>query len=83
MIDLDTIEQKLDYYVDHLYSSAYDDTYRTLDYDFTIDDFSDSYGDNFSVAHVKQGILEFFKIEKYAPRTIRFLPRCLSYMIQK
>ena len=64
VIDLDTIEQKLDYYVDYLYSSAYDDTYRTLDYDFTIDDFSDSYGDNFSVAHVKQGILEFFQNRK-------------------
>ena len=58
--------QKLNYYVDFLYNAAQYDTYRTLDYGFSFNDFLNSYGSDFENAHVKQGILEFIASRKEA-----------------
>ncbi len=46
-------------YPDSLIQYAELDNYRTLDYGFSLGDFIDSYGDNYSNQHVKQGISEF------------------------
>ena len=53
------IQQKLDHHLEFLLSAALEDTFRTLDYNFSSDDFEASYGDNYQNQHVKQGILEF------------------------
>ena len=66
LFDLDSIYQKLNYYVDFLYNAAQYDTYRTLDYGFSFNDFLNSYGSDFENAHVKQGILEFIASRKEA-----------------
>ena len=64
LFDLDSMYQKLNYYADFLYSAAQYDTYRTLDYGFSFNDFLNSYGSDFENAHVKQGILEFIASRK-------------------
>ena len=64
LFDLDSIYQKLNYYVDFLHNAAQYDTYRTLDYGFSFNDFLNSYGSDFENAHVKQGILEFIASRK-------------------
>ena len=64
LFDLDSMYQKLNYYVDFLYNAAQYDTYRTLDYGFSFNDFLNSYGSDFENAHVKQGILEFIATRK-------------------
>ena len=64
LFDLDSMYQKLNYYVDFLYNAAQYDTYRTLDYGFSFNDFLNSYGSDFENAHVKQGILEFIASRK-------------------
>ena len=66
LFDLDSMYQKLNYYVDFLYNAAQYDTYRTLDYGFSFNDFLNSYGSDFENAHVKQGILEFIASRKEA-----------------
>ena len=66
LFDLDSIYQKLNHYVDFLYNAAQYDTYRTLDYGFSFNDFLNSYGSDFENAHVKQGILEFIASRKEA-----------------
>ena len=58
--------QKLIHYLDFLYNAAQYDTYRTLDYGFSFNDFLNSYGSDFENAHVKQGILEFIASRKEA-----------------
>jgi len=64
LFDLDSIYQKLNYYVDFLYTAAQYDIYRTEDYGFSFNDFLNSYGSDFENAHVKQGILEFIASRK-------------------
>ena len=64
LLNLDSMYQKLNYYADFLSNAAQYDTYRTLDYGFSFDDFLQSYGSNFESAHVKQGILEFIASRK-------------------
>ena len=59
LFKLDSINSRLDYFVEHLYESANEDVYRTLDYGFSIDDFVNSYGENFQFSHVKKGLKEF------------------------
>ena len=66
LFDLDSMYQKLNYYVDFLYNAAQYDTYRTLDYGFSFNDFLNSYGSDFENAHVKQGVLEFIASRKEA-----------------
>ena len=66
LFDLDSMYQKLNHYVDFLYNAAQYDTYRTLDYGFSFNDFLNSYGSDFENAHVKQGILEFIASRKEA-----------------
>lgn len=48
-------------YPDSLIESAESDSFRILDYGFTLDDFINSYGNNYSNQHVKQGIAEFLE----------------------
>ena len=64
LFDLDSMYHKLNYYVDFLYNASQYDTYRTLDYGFSFNDFLNSYGTDFENAHVKQGILEFIANRK-------------------
>ena len=59
-----TIQQKLDHYLEFLFSAAVEDTFRTLDYNFDLDDFVNSYGDNYNNLHVKKGISEFISDRK-------------------
>ena len=45
---------------DMIYTSAYNDTYRTLDYGFTYNDFINSFSaTNYTNQHVKNGLKEF------------------------
>ena len=64
LINIESIEMKLNYFLDHLYSAALEDVYRTMDYGFSIEDFVNSYGEDFEVSHVKHGILEFLQNRK-------------------
>ena len=59
LVNPDTLHAGLEEYQSSLLSAAQEDYFRTLDYGFTINDFIDSYGDNYSNQHVKQGIKEF------------------------
>ncbi|MCH2651110.1 MAG: CotH kinase family protein [Candidatus Marinimicrobia bacterium] len=61
LMNLDTLQTNMEFFVDYLYTAAEEDIYRTLDYGFTLDDFVNSYGYDFQNAHVKQGIMEFFQ----------------------
>ena len=61
LMNLDTLQSNMEFFVDYLYNAAEEDIYRTLDYGFTLDDFVNSYGYDFQDAHVKQGIMEFFQ----------------------
>ena len=54
----------MDFYITYLYESAEQDLFRTYDYNFTIDDFVQSYGNNYQFLHVKQGISEFIDNRK-------------------
>ena len=60
LLNIDELEIKLNQMIDDLYVAAEEDQYRTLDYGFSMDDFINSYGYQFELEHVKQGILEFF-----------------------
>ena len=53
------LEPRLDYLLDWLTPAAADDLYRTYDYGFDIDDFTNSYGYEYSNQHVKEGIKKF------------------------
>ena len=64
LFNLDSIYQTLNYFSDYLYSAAEYDIYRTLDYDFSMSDFLNSYGSDYENAQVKQGILEFIASRK-------------------
>ena len=64
LFNLDSVYQTLNYFSDYLYSAAEYDIYRTLDYDFSMSDFLNSYGSDYENAHVKQGILEFIASRK-------------------
>ena len=73
--NLDSLESGMSGYVDQLYSAAEEDTYRTMDYGFTIEDFSNSFGYDFQNAHVKQGIMEFYQNRKESlDNQIDFIP---------
>ena len=63
---IDSISMGLDHWLDQLYQAAEEDNYRTMDYGFTIDDFVNSYGNNFQLDHVKQGLLEYITNRKTA-----------------
>ncbi|MFL2997991.1 MAG: CotH kinase family protein [Candidatus Neomarinimicrobiota bacterium] len=60
----DSMYQKLIYYLELISDAAENDTYRTLDYGFSFNDFLNSYSINYENAHVKQGILEFIADRK-------------------
>jgi len=60
LLDIDELEIKLEQMVDFLYAAAEEDQYRVLDYGFSMDDFVSSYGYEFELDHVKQGMLRFF-----------------------
>ena len=66
VLNEDTLDLKLDYYVDFLLESAALDNYRTYDYGFTVDDFVDSYGTDYDNQHVKQGMRDFITERKYS-----------------
>ena len=66
LMQIDSIQEKLNFFSSHLYESAEEDLYRTYDYGFTIDDFFNSYGNEFQFGHVKQGIMEFILDRKIA-----------------
>ena len=59
VVNLDMLESRLDYFSDWLMPAAADDLYRTYDYGFDIDDFTDSYEYEYSNQHVKEGIKKF------------------------
>ena len=59
LLNIDSLDIKINLYKDYLFSAAEDDIFRTLDYGFTIDDFVNSYGYNYQKDHIKEGILEF------------------------
>ena len=59
VVNLDMLEPRLDYLLDWLTPAAADDLYRTYDYGFDIDDFTNSYGYEYSNQHVKEGIKKF------------------------
>ena len=59
LVNLDSLNAGLEEYQSSLLSAVQEDYFRTLDYGFTNNDFIDSYGENYSNQHVKQGIKEF------------------------
>ena len=59
VVSLEKIEPRLDYFLDWLTPAAMEDVYRTYDYGFNMDDFTDSYGYEYSEQHVKEGIKKF------------------------
>ena len=59
VVSLEKIEPRLDYFLDWLTPAAMEDVYRTYDYGFNMDDFTDSYGYEYSDQHVKEGIKKF------------------------
>ena len=59
VVSLEKIEPRLDYFLDWLAPAAMEDVYRTYDYGFNMDDFTDSYGYEYSDQHVKEGIKKF------------------------
>ena len=64
LLDMDALEIKLDGMLENLSLAAEEDEYRTYDYGFSMDDFIQSYGYEFEMDHVKQGMLEFFSNRK-------------------
>tara|TARA_B100000427_G_scaffold308584_1_gene296924 strand:+ start:80 stop:2416 length:2337 start_codon:yes stop_codon:yes gene_type:complete len=52
-------ESRLESFRENNYNSALSDTYRTLDYGFSIEDYQNSFGFSFENQHVKQGLMEF------------------------
>ena len=59
VVNLDMLGSRLDYFSDWLMPAVADDLYRTYDYGFDIDDFTDSYEYEYSNQHVKEGIKKF------------------------
>ena len=59
VVSLEKIEPRLDYFLDWLTPAAMEDVYRTYDYGFDMNDFTDSYGYEYSDQHVKEGIKKF------------------------
>ena len=59
VVNLEKLETRLDYFLDWLTPAAMEDVYRTYDYGFSMDDFTDSYGNDYSNQHVKEGIRKF------------------------
>ena len=59
VVSLEKIEPRLDYFLDWLTPAAMEDVYRSYDYGFNMDDFTDSYGYEYSDQHVKEGIKKF------------------------
>ena len=59
VVNIEKLEPRLDYFLDWLTPSAMEDVYRTYDYGFDMDDFTDSYGYEYSDQHVKEGIKKF------------------------
>ena len=59
VVSLEKMEPRLDYFLDWLTPAAMEDVYRTYDYGFDMDDFTDSYGYGYSDQHVKEGLKKF------------------------
>lgn len=60
VFELSIWEERIDSLKNMIYSAAEDDSYRTFDYGFTMNDFNNSYtAYGYSDRHVKQGIKEF------------------------
>jgi len=59
VVNLEKLGPRLDYFLDWLTPAAMEDVYRTYDYGFDMDDFTDSYGYEYSDQHVKEGIKKF------------------------
>lgn len=73
--DLDSLGSDMNGHIDQLYSAVEEDAYRTMDYGFTIEDFSNSFGYDFQNSHVKQGIMEFYQNRKESlDEQIEFIP---------
>lgn len=63
LVNLQYLEPKIDSIKNLITPAIISDTYRTLDYGFTIDDFFNSYSSsNYSKLHVKNGLKEFLNI---------------------
>ena len=59
VVNLEKLGPRLDYFLDWLTPAAMEDVYRTYDYGFNMDDFTDSYGYEYSDQHVKEGLKKF------------------------
>jgi len=63
VLNLATWEPRIDSLREMISSAAFDDDYRTLDYNFTFDDFNNSYSESgYNNQHVKRGLKEFITL---------------------
>lgn len=63
VLNLTTWEPRIDSLRDMISSAAWEDTFRTLDYNFTYDDFINSYSNTgYNNQHVKRGLKEFITL---------------------
>jgi len=62
VFSLELWDNKLDSLYNKIESYALQDTFRTLDYQFTADDFTNSYSESFENQHVKRGIRDYVNV---------------------
>jgi spore coat protein H len=66
-------ESRIDRLKDTITTAAINDSYRTLDYNFTVNDFNNSYSSSYQNQHVKFGLKQFVNVRNAS------LPAQLSY----